>query len=122
MEKAFDNIKWKTFFSANISILVNGSSTEKFRPSKGLRQGDSLSPFLFLLVVEVPSKLIKDAALRGQIHGFKVAENDIEVTHLQFADNTLIFINADDVELRRLLLILSTFEMLTGMKLNLDKS
>ncbi|XP_026458469.1 uncharacterized protein LOC113358980 [Papaver somniferum] len=143
MEKAFDNVKWKSLLrilekhgfgskwigwmkwcisTSNISILVNGSSTDKFKPSKGLRQGDSLSPFLFLLVVEVLSKLIDDVVLRDQIHGFKVAEDGIMVSQMQFADDTLMFLDANVDEVRRLLLILTTFELLTGMKLNLEKS
>ncbi|XP_026408982.1 uncharacterized protein LOC113304133 [Papaver somniferum] len=141
MEKAFDNVKWNAllcilnkhgfgekwidrlhFTSSNISVLVNGSSSEKFSPTNGSRQGDSLSPFLFLLVVEVLSKMLEDAVQRRQIHGFVVAENGIHISHLQFADDTLISLNAEKVEVRRLLLILSTFEMLTGIKLILDKS
>ncbi|XP_026410315.1 uncharacterized protein LOC113305509 [Papaver somniferum] len=124
MEKAFDHNKWKTL----ICILEKHGfgrrwiSTEKFKPSKGLRQDDSLSPFLFLLVVEVLSKLVNDVVNRGQIHGFQVMEEGLVISHLQFTDDTLIFINADVEEMRKLLIILNTFEMLTGLKLNLEKS
>ncbi|XP_026451891.1 uncharacterized protein LOC113352262 [Papaver somniferum] len=108
--------------STNISVLVNGSSTEKFKPSKGLRQGDSLSPFLFLLVVEILSKIIDDDVLRRQLNEFEVQEGGIMISHLQFEDDTLLFIDAKGEEIRRLLLILNSFELLTGMKLNLEKS
>ncbi|XP_026378384.1 uncharacterized protein LOC113272801 [Papaver somniferum] len=76
MEKTFDN------------------STERIKPSKGLIQGDSLSPFLFLLVVEVLSKLLMDAVTRGQLHGFQVKDNGCIISHLQFADDTLLFLDA----------------------------
>ncbi|XP_026385033.1 uncharacterized protein LOC113280648 [Papaver somniferum] len=112
----FDNVKWKVMLrilekhgfgsrwiswmnwcvsTANISILVNGSSIERFKTSKCFRQGDSLSPFLFLLVVEILSKLVDDAVLRGEIHGFQVAEDGLMTSHLQFADDTLVFIDAN---------------------------
>ncbi|XP_026442185.1 uncharacterized protein LOC113341576 [Papaver somniferum] len=106
----------------HLSTLVNGRSTEKFKPSKGLRQGDSLSPYLFLLVVEVLSKFLNDAVQKGQISGFQVVENGLMISHLQFADDTLIFIDASVKEVRRLFIILSIFESLTGLNLNLDKS
>ncbi|XP_026441443.1 uncharacterized protein LOC113340523 [Papaver somniferum] len=143
MEKAFDNVNWHTLFcilqrhgfgerwvswikwcvsQAHLSVLVNGVSTEKFKPSKGLRQGDSLSPFLLLLVVEIHSKLMNDAVERGQIHGFKIVDAGLMISHLQFADDTLLFVDADEDEVTRILIILTIFETLTGMKLNLEKS
>ncbi|XP_026437819.1 uncharacterized protein LOC113336038 [Papaver somniferum] len=115
MEKAFDNVNWHSLFiilqrhdfgekwiswirwcvtSSHLSILVNGSFTEKFKPTKDLRQCDSLSPYLFLLVVEILSKLINDAVERGQLSGFQVAENGSIISHLQFTDDTLVFIDA----------------------------
>lgn len=103
MEKAFNNVNWNALFnilnrhgfgykwiswmkwcisSAHLSVLVNGSSTEKFKTSKGLRQDDSLSPYFFLLVVEVLSKLMDDAIQRGQLHGFQVADTGAVISHL----------------------------------------
>ncbi|XP_026440533.1 uncharacterized protein LOC113339485 [Papaver somniferum] len=143
MEKAFDNVnchslftilekhdfgaKWISWIkwcvtSSHLSILVNGSSTEKLKPSKGLRQGDSLSPYIFLLVVEVLSKLITDVVERGQLTGFQVVENGTIISLLHFADDTLIFLDASVEEVRRLFIILAVFESITGIKLNLDKS
>ncbi|XP_026416718.1 uncharacterized protein LOC113312180 [Papaver somniferum] len=101
---------------------MNGSSTEKFKPEKGLRQGDSLSPYLFLMVVEILSKLMNDAVERGQLSGFKVADTGTVISHLQFADDTLIFLNANSDKVTRLFIILSILEALTGMRLNLEKS
>lgn len=84
--------------------------------------GDSLSPYLFLLVVEVLSELICDAFNRDIIHGFQVAPGGIVISYLQFADDTLLFINVEVDEIIKMFLILFTFEMLTGMKLNSEKS
>lgn len=65
---------------------------------------------------------MNDAVQRGKIQGFKVAETGSVISHLQFADDTLIFIDANYDEVTRLFIILSLFEVLTGMKLNLEKS
>ncbi|XP_026459098.1 uncharacterized protein LOC113359722 [Papaver somniferum] len=101
--------------------MVNGISTDNFKPSKGIKQGDSPSLSLFLLMV-VLSKLIVDATSRGQLHDFQVVENEIENFHLQFVDDILIFVDANVEDVKKLLLILMTFELLTGMKLNLEKN
>ncbi|XP_026397013.1 uncharacterized protein LOC113291730 [Papaver somniferum] len=87
-------IKW-CVTSSHLSVLVNGGSTERFKPSKGLRQDDSLSPYVFLVVVEILGKLMNDVVQRGQITGFKVTETGSMISHLQFADDTLIFIDAN---------------------------
>ncbi|XP_026398645.1 uncharacterized protein LOC113294470 [Papaver somniferum] len=108
--------------TSHLSVLVNDSSTEKLKPSKGLRQGDSLSPYFFLLVVEVISKLINDAVVRGKLSGFQVVDQGTIISHLQFAEDTLFFIDAAVEEVRRLLIILVIFETITGLKLNLEKS
>ncbi|XP_026383675.1 uncharacterized protein LOC113279185 [Papaver somniferum] len=110
MEKAFDNVNWQGLFtilqkhdfgvkwiswikwcvtSTHLSLLVNGGSTENFKPSKGLRQGDSLSPYLFLLVVEILSKLINDAVERCQIYGFKVVDHDKSIMISVGADGVI---------------------------------
>ncbi|XP_026416824.1 uncharacterized protein LOC113312278 [Papaver somniferum] len=112
MQKAFDNF----------SILFNGEATKLIKPSKGIRQGDPLSPFLFLLVAEVLSFLINNAVAQGRLSGFRVKEGGTVVSHLQFADDTIIFLDATIVEVRRLLVILVMFEILIGLRLNLEKS
>lgn len=140
MEKAFDNVNWQALLTilqkhefgvkwikwcvtyTHISLFVNGGSTEKFKPSKGLRQGDSLSPYLFLLVVKILFKLINDAVERGQLSGFQVVNHGTIISHLQFADDTLIFLDPSVEEVRHPFIILTVFETITGLKLNLDKS
>ncbi|XP_026444583.1 uncharacterized protein LOC113344917 [Papaver somniferum] len=103
-------------------MLVNGEATNIIRPSKGIRQGDPLSPFLFLLVVEVLSILLDEAVEDNIIGGFQVVEGGTVVSHLQFADDTIIMLNASTMEVIRLLVSLMLFELMTGLKLNLDKS
>jgi hypothetical protein len=78
--------------SVRLSVLVNGSPIKEFFMERGLRQGDPLSPFLFNLVVEVLSRLLDKARDRGMIKGNRFGNETIHITHLQFADDMMLFI------------------------------
>lgn len=75
-------------------VLVNGVPTNSFYPERGLRQGDPLSPFLFSFCAEAFLALLKQAEEQGRIHGVKVARNAPAVSHLFFADDTILFTRA----------------------------
>ncbi|GKV27606.1 hypothetical protein SLEP1_g36762 [Rubroshorea leprosula] len=77
--------------SSTVSVLVNGSPSRQFSVSKGLRQGDPLSPFLFLLVAEGLNGLMSSAVEKEQFKGVTVGKDAVMVTHLQFADDTIFF-------------------------------
>lgn len=75
-------------------VLVNGTFTNFFSTYRGLRQGDPLSPYLFVLIMEAFRKLIAKAKEGGFIRGFKLEERGGERTqvfHLLFANDTLLF-------------------------------
>ncbi|GAU33427.1 hypothetical protein TSUD_380630 [Trifolium subterraneum] len=84
-------LKWMRtcVFQSSMSILVNGSPTEDFNISRGLRQGDPLSPFLFLIVVEGLAGMMKRAIEINRFKGFQVNDN-IQFQILQFADDTIL--------------------------------
>lgn len=130
LEKAFDNVKWSfvdevlqqmgfgqiwrmwikgCIEKIPFSILVNGSSCGKFLSEKGLRQGDPLSPFLFLLVSEVLNIMFSKASCAGKVGGFSVKNGGTTISHLQFADDTLVFLDADLEQVRFLKYILLSF-------------
>jgi hypothetical protein len=76
------------------SININGSPSGFFRSSRGLRQGDPLSPLLFVMVIEVFSRMTYAAVDSGRLSGFSVGSSSqvaMKVSHLLFADDTLIF-------------------------------
>lgn len=87
--------RWKSwmegiFFKSSLTILVNGSATEEFEVRKGLRQGDPMSSFLFVLDMEGLLVIMRKAWEVGSLEGFKVNETS-PFDLVQFADNTLIF-------------------------------
>ncbi|XP_071715184.1 uncharacterized protein [Rutidosis leptorrhynchoides] len=76
--------------STSISILVNGSPTQEFYPQRGIRQGDPLSPFLFMLAAEGLNEFTKVTIQRGLFKGISVGKDDIRISHLQYADDTIL--------------------------------
>ena len=80
--------------TVTFSVLINGSPYGFFRSSKGLRQGDPLSPYLFVLGMEALSILINKAMEGGFLSIYKLRDrggNEVQVSHLLFADDTLVF-------------------------------
>lgn len=108
--------------SANFSILINGRPRGKFRAQRGLRQGDPLSPFLFIIVADVMGRMIEAAKERGVIHGMKVGREAIHVSHLQFADDSLLFIKGTSNMVQNMMRLVHGFCGLSGLQLNLFKS
>jgi hypothetical protein len=91
--------------TVRFSVLINGSPCGYFGSSRGVRQGDSLSPFLFDLVMEAFSRMIDAIISRGLISGFSVGSSDqtrVVVSHLLFADDTFVFCGADESQIRHI--------------------
>lgn len=89
---------------------------------RGLRQGDPISSFLFVMVAESLSYVIKEARTKGLILGLPIGKNKIEVTHLQFADDTLIFLPKDEEVVTNYNGLLRCFSLMTGLSINYSKS
>lgn len=117
-------VKWikVCITTASFSVLVNGSPTGFFHSSRGLRQGDPLSPFLFIIVTEALSRLTKKLEESGLLAGFLVSEGAPPISHLQFADDTLFLCEANHLQLRLLRCTLRCFEAVSGLRINLMKS
>ncbi|KAL6516895.1 hypothetical protein OROHE_018183 [Orobanche hederae] len=108
--------------TASTSILVNGSPTEEFKLRRGLRQGDPLSPFLFLLAAEGLSILMRRATESGLFTEAKIGRNLVSVSHLQFADDTVLMGEAKSDNTRIMKRILRNLELISGLKVNFEKS
>ena len=146
IEKAYDSINWQFLLkvmekmgfgakwlrwmwwcisTARFSVMVNGTPAGFFPSSKGLRQGDPLSPYLFVMGMEVLSVLIRRAMEGGFISRCKIQRNRgraVHIAHLLFADDTIVFCEAKKEYLTNLSWILFWFEAASGLKINLAKS
>jgi len=141
-EKAYDSVNWEFLLymmarlgfcdkwikwirgcleSSTISVLVNGSPTEQFSPTKGLRQGDPLAPFLFLIVVEGLAGVVRQAEYKGLLEGIKVGKKQIPINMLQFADDTIFVCSPKPQNIVVIKSILRCFEIASRLKVNFHK-
>ena len=77
----------KCITTVSYSILVNGAPKGLFKLSRGLRQGDLLSPYLFIFCAEGLNAIIRGAALKGEVQGFSLCKRGPKITHPFFADD-----------------------------------
>ncbi|KAL5820560.1 hypothetical protein ACOSQ3_022442 [Xanthoceras sorbifolium] len=143
MSKAYDCVEWsflvatmlrlgfsqcwvdrimRCVTSVSYSFMLNGSVVSSIIPSRGLRQGDPLSPYLFLICAEGLSALISDANVRGVFSGFRCSRNGHLITHLFFADDSMIFTKATSTECLNIQHIILTYLRASGQSVNFQKS
>jgi hypothetical protein len=103
-------------------VLVNGSPVGLIILSRGIRKGDPISPYLFLICVEALSSLLHHAELTRVISRVPTSKRGPKLRSLFFANDSLIFCKANKVEWRRVVQILGTYEVGFGKKLNLQKT
>ena len=115
MRKMGFNEKWINLIMLSVktvtySILINGEPRGLIHPTRGIRQGDPLSPFLFLLCTEGLNGLIKHVERNGDTHGFSLCRRGPKLTHLLFTDDSLLFCRAMEEECDKVLKILESYE------------
>ncbi|XP_071739854.1 uncharacterized protein [Rutidosis leptorrhynchoides] len=108
--------------SASISVLVNGSPTNEFTLKRGVRQGDTLSPFLFILVAEGLNVITKGAVGNSMFKGMEIGDDKVPISLLQYADDTIFFGERSENNLSNLMKLLKCFELTSGLKVNYNKS
>ena len=108
--------------TVSYSVLINGVAYGSIIPTRGLRQGDLISPYIFLMCAEGFSFLINDAARNKKISGISICRGCPRVTHLFFADDSLLFCKANNQECQKLIDILQLYKAALGQKINTDKS
>ena len=105
-----------------MAIKVNNDVGLYFQTKKGLRQGDSISPMLFNIVADMLAVMIERAKVDGQIDGVVDHLVDGGLSVLQYADDTILFMDHDLEKARNLKLILSAFKQLSRLKINFHRS
>lgn len=139
LKKAFDRIEWSfiketpTLFhlptklisliiscitSTSISILINDDKTTPFKPTRGIRQEDSLSPYIFILCMRRLSRDI-DAQVSEKIwNPISICINGPKISHLFFADDLTIFSKVTPEDSKTIIRVLNKFCQASGQKIN----
>ena len=108
----------KLFFDDALScVLVNGHMTKRFKVERGCRQGDPMSPYVFLLCSEILSLMVRT---NNSINGLDIQNYQYKIS--QYADDTLLTLNGSVEELRKTLNILNEYADVSGLKINKHKT
>ena len=131
MSKAYDRVEWEfleramrhlglgeqmvrlimsCISSVSYFVLLNGQPVGNIKPSHGFRQGDPLSPYLFLMCAMGLQSLLHKVEMEGHIQGVAIYRNGPKVSHLFFADDSVLFCNAKEEECQKILDILAIYE------------
>ncbi|KAA3478112.1 reverse transcriptase [Gossypium australe] len=143
MSKAYDRVEWdflagmmtalgfhndwivlimRCVCSVSYSVSLNGLNSDWFSPSRGLRQGDPLSPYLFLICAEGFATLLEDVKQRGLMEGAPIGRGRISINHLFFADDCILFGDASLEGARTVHKVINEYERNAGQRVNYDKS
>ena len=102
--------------------MMNGTSKGFFQGGRGLRLGDPLSPYLFIILQEVLSRLLKNSVVENRFSQFSQARGTIQISHLMYADDVVIFTNGSTRSIQELLFVLDTYEKWSGQRINKEKT
>ncbi|GJV89910.1 putative RNA-directed DNA polymerase [Tanacetum coccineum] len=108
--------------SYELEFLINGESIGSIRPSRGIRQGDPLSPYLFIIVADVLSSMVINALQNSLLSGIKMARTCLVISHVFFADDSLFFLKANVHKCKILVDILDRYCKASGQSINFTKS
>lgn len=142
LRKAFDSIRWdfilatlraigiphqlislieECLSTASFSISINGITEGFFQSTKGIRQGDPMSPYLFVLAMEGFSRLLGSRYRSGDIH-YHPRTSELQISHLMFADDVMIFFDGSSNSLHGISECLSDFASWSGLHMNVAKT
>lgn len=143
MNKAYDRVRWdfvewllntmdfptqwrhwimQCVTTVSYSILVNGEPSQAFKPKCGLKQGDPISPYIFILVMELLSKMMIKLEKEGHVQGVKITRGSPSISHLFFADDSLFCFKADNFSCKKVRETIDIFCRVSGEAINFDKS
>jgi hypothetical protein len=143
LTKAYDKLSWEFIWRTLVEIKLpetiinivmhvvtsvvtnvkwNGARSDFFKTQRGVRQGDPLSPYLFVLCMDKLSHIILQVVRDNKWHGIKAGRNGPEISHLMFADDLLLFGEATEKQMRCVMQVLNSFCNISGQEISQDKT
>lgn len=115
------NLTMRCVTNVSYFVLINSEPTNVIMPTRGIRQGDPLSPYLFMICAKSLSFMIRRAELDGDLYGVKLCKCVPLILHLFFVDDSMIFSRATREESPKIKQILRAYEEASGRKVNFNK-
>lgn len=143
MSKAYDRVHWgflievlrgfgfptrwlqfifQCVSTVSYQTVVNGKTSDQFRPRCGLRQGDPLSPYLFIFCMDILSRMLSLQEELGNFRGIRLSRRGPSISRLFFVDDAMLFFRLDDAACASIAATLARFSSVSGQQLNLRKS
>lgn len=143
LEKTFDHLEWsfvrKILLYFNIhnsltnlimscitttttSILINGTRTSYFSPSRGIRQGDPLSPYIFIMCIEIRFHMINQSVDYLNWHPIRISKHGLHMSHLFFDNDIMLLSKVNLQSYHAIIDVLNHFNQICGKKINFLKS
>ena len=116
------NLIYQCISTVQYTLLLNGTKSSTILPSRGLRQGDPLSPYLFILCADVLARLVNREVERGAIKGVKVSPGAAAISQLFYADDVILFYGAKISEVVVLLRCIEKYCLWFGQSISVEKS
>lgn len=141
--KTFDKVEWQILYivmrrmgfsdkwcgwiqkcisTVSYLVLLNGEPTKTIFPQRGISQGDPISPYLYIICIEGLTSVIRQCIQRNQIHGYRTSRGGPPISHLLFADDSLVFCRETEEECNKLMEVLKTYQDASGQEVNYTKS
>lgn len=119
--------KWRSLImecvkSIRYQVLINGKSHGKIIPTRGLRQSDPMSPYLFVMCTEILVQMLQQAEKEKKLTGLKVARSAPPITHILFADDSIFYCKERDEEISQVVRIIEEYNLASGQRVNYQKS
>ena len=122
LDEQWVHLAMETVTTTSYFVLINRDPRGFINPSRGIKQGNHLSPYLFLMCAEGMSTMLWRAKERKQLQGILSCRNGVQISHLLFTDDSLLFCQASIEECQQLITILEQYERTSGQAINRDKT
>lgn len=121
-DQKFISLVFQCISIVNFTLLINGCKSSSFSPTRSIRQGDLLSPYLLILCIDVLARLINREVARGALPGVKIAARAPSISSLLYADDAILFCGAKLGDMAVLMDCVNKFCEWSGQSISTDKS